>query len=237
MLARPLPRSLTVALLLVCSLSAARAEDAARPTIEASGESAVSAKPDYATIVIGVQSNSKNAQAALADNSKATATLIEALKGAGIEAKDIQTSDFSIWPQMSNAGVSRAAGEPATIVGYSVSNHVRTTIRDVTRLGEILDKAVAAGANTVNGIHFGIANSSVLLDEARKAAFADAKRKAELYAGEAGVKLAGIASLEETGANPAPFAVSAGLERANVPIEAGESKLSVGVRVRFEIAK
>jgi uncharacterized protein len=233
MLAHPLPRSLIVALMLACPLGVARAEDAARPTIEATGESTVSAKPDYATIVIGVQSNSKNAQAALADNSKATANLIEALKGAGIEGKDIQTSDFSIWPQMT--GVGRA--EPTTISGYSVSNHVRTTIRDVTRLGEILDKAVASGANSVNGIHFGIANSSALLDQARKAAFADAKRKAELYANEAGVKLAGIASLEETGAGPAPFAVSAGLERANAPIEAGESKLSIGVRVRFEIAK
>ena len=235
MLTRPLPHALIVALILACSLGVARAEDAARPTIEAAGEGTVSAKPDYATIVLGVQSNSKNAQAALADNSKATTSLIEALKGAGIEAKDLQTSDFSIWPQTSTAG--RSGGEPTTIVGYNVSNHVRTTIRDVTRLGEILDKAVMAGANSVNGIHFGIANSSALLDEARKAAFADAKRKAELYANEAGVKLAGIASLEETGANPAPFAVSAGLERANVPIESGESKLSIGVRVRFEIAK
>jgi uncharacterized protein len=235
MLAHPLPRSLIVALMLACSLGVAHAEDAARPTIEASGESTVSAKPDYAMIVIGVQSNSKNAQTALADNSKATANLIEALKGAGIEAKDIQTSDFSIWPQMSNAG--RAGGEPTTIVGYNVSNHVRTTIRDVTRLGEILDRAVTAGANSVNGIHFGIANASALLDEARKAAFADAKRKAELYAGEAGVKLAGIASLEETGANPAPFAMAAGDMGVKTPIEAGESKLSIGVRVRFEIAK
>jgi uncharacterized protein len=235
MLTRFPSRSLIVALMLACPLGVAHAEDAARPTIVASGESTVSAKPDYAMIVIGVQSNSKNAQAALADNSKATANLIEALKGAGIEAKDIQTSDFSIWPQTSNVG--RTGGEPTTIVGYSVSNHVRTTIRDVTRLGDVLDKAVAAGANSVNGIHFGIANSSVLLDQARKAAFADAKRKAELYAGEAGVKLVGIASLEETGVGPAPFAVSAGLERANAPIEAGESKLSIGVRVRFEIAK
>jgi uncharacterized protein YggE len=233
MLARPLPCSLVAALILACSLGVARAEDAARPTIEASGEGTVSAKPDYAMIVIGVQSNSKTAQAALADNSKATANLIEALKGAGIEAKDIQTSNFSIWPQMS--GVGRA--EPTTIIGYNVSNHVRTTIRDVTRLGEILDKAVTAGANSVNGIHFGLANASALLDEARKAAFADAKRKAELYAGEAGVKLAGIASLEETGANPMPFVMAASDARANAPIEAGESKLSVGVRVRFEIAK
>jgi uncharacterized protein YggE len=182
-----------------------------------------------------VQSNARNAQAALADNSKTTANLIETLKAAGIESKDIQTSDFSIWPQVSNVG--RAGGDPTTIVGYSVSNHVRTTIRDVTKLGEILDRAVTAGANSVNGIHFGIANSSALLDEARKAAFADAKRKAELYASEAGVKLAGIASLEETGAGPAPFAVSASLERASVPIEAGESKLTIGVRVRFDIAK
>ena len=235
MLARPVPRSLLVALMLACSLGVARGDEAARPTIETTGESTVSAKPDFATITIGVQSGGKAAQAVLADNSKATAAVIEILKSAGVEAKDIQTSDFSIWPQTS--GAVRGSGEPTGIVGYTVSNHVKVTLRDLTRLGDVLDKAVSAGANSVNGVQFGVANASVLLDEARKAALADARRKAEIYAVEAGVKLGGMASLEETNGAPAPYPMSAGLERTNVPIEAGERTLSVGVRVRFEIAR
>ncbi|WP_158814744.1 SIMPL domain-containing protein [Methylocapsa sp. S129] len=236
MLAHPVPRSFLIALMLACSLGVAQADEAARPTIETTGESTVGARPDFATITIGEQSAAKTAQAALADNSKATAALIEALKGAGVEAKDIQTSDFSIRPQMSNVG--RSGGEPTTIVGYSVSNRVRATLHDLTRLGDVLDKAVAAGANSVNGIQFGVANASILLDEARKAAFADARRKAELYAGEAGVKLGALASLEETGAAMPVYANAAGMPAAMAaPIESGQSTLSVGVRARFEIAR
>lgn len=211
----------------------ARAEDAPRPTIETTGESTISAKPDFATITIGAESVGKSAQAALAENSKATAVVIESLKVEGVEAKDIQTSDFSIAPQMSNVG--RSGGEAAIVVGYAVSNRVRATVRDLTRLGDLLDKAVSAGANSINSVQFGIANSSVLLDAARKAAFADARRKAALYAEEAGVKLGPLASLEETGAATPVYARTVALAAA--PIESGQASLSVSVRARFEIAR
>jgi uncharacterized protein len=235
MVNRPALHCLIVALALACSVGLSRADDAVRPTIETTGESTISARPDFATITVGVQSAGKTAQAALADNSKATAAVIEALKAAGVEAKDIQTVDFSVWPQMSN--VNRAGGEPTAIVGYAVSNRVRATLRDLAHLGEALDKAVAAGANSVNGIQFGVANASVLLDAARKSAFADARRKAEIYAGETGARLGALASLEETSAAMPVFAKAVGMAASAAPIEAGESTLSVGVRARFEIAR
>jgi uncharacterized protein len=231
----PLPRFPLVALMLACSLGAARADDATRPAIETTGEASIAAKPDFATITIGVQSAGKTAQAALADNSKATAALIEALKNDGIAANDIQTSDFSIWPQMASGP--RGGPEPTAIVGYTVSNRVKATERDLMRLGDVLDKAVTAGANSVNGIQFGLVNESALLDDARKTAFADARRKAELYAAAAGVKLAGLLSLEETSASAPAFLKTHSLERASVPIETGESALSLAVRARFEIAR
>jgi uncharacterized protein YggE len=235
MIDRPFPRALFVAIVLACSLGAARAEDAPRPGIETTGEAGVSAKPDFATVTIGVQTAGRTAQGALADNSKATAALIEALKNDGVAANDIQTSDFSIWPQMASA--LRSGPEPSAIVGYSVSNRVKATLHDLTRLGDVLDKAVTAGANSVNGIQFGFANETALLDDARKSAFADARRKADLYAAAAGVKILGLQSLEETTSSAPAFLKTHSLERASVPIETGESTLSVGVRARFDIAR
>jgi uncharacterized protein len=222
-----------VAFALAGSLAVADAQEAARATIETTGESSVSAKPDFAAISIGVQSAGKAAQATLADNSRATAALIEALKGAGVEAKDIQTSDFRIWPQTPSNP--KNGVEPPVILGYAVSNRVTFTQRDLARLGEVIDKAVAAGGNVIGGVTFGVANASLLLDQARGAALADARRKAEIYAGEAGVKLGGLVELEETG-GPAPVYGRAMSVAAAPPIEPGESKLTVGVRARFEIA-
>jgi uncharacterized protein YggE len=233
MLARPLA-------LLVLTLGfplAAYADEPARPYIETTGESSASAKPDIAVVTIGVQSVAEAAQAALADNSKATQGVIDAVKSAGVDAKDIQTSDFSIWPRMSIPGKNDT--KPPAIVGYTVANRVTVTEHDIARLGDVLDKAVSAGANSINGVQFGVTDASKLLDEARKAAFADARRKAEIYAAEAGVKLGPLIELDETGA-PAPMmyrhAAVAPASIAAAPIEAGESKLTVSVRARFEIA-
>lgn len=234
MLASPVTRPLLFALALVCLAAAAHAQDAARATIETTGESTVGARPDFALVTIGVQSVGKTAQAALADNSKATAAVIETLKGAGVDAKDIQTSDFSIWPRMSN--LAKNNSEPPAILGYAVANRVTVDERDLARLGEVLDKVVAAGANAINGVQFGVSNASALLDEARKAAFADAKRKAEVYAAEAGAKLGALTELDETGAAAPVYARHAVALSAAAPIEAGENKLSVSVHARFEIA-
>ena len=234
MLASPIVRSFLLALTLASTAFVARADEMARATIETTGESTVGAQPDFALITIGVQSASRTAQAALADNSKATAAVIEALKGAGVEAKDIQTSDFSIWPRMSNLAKNDA--EPPAIVGYTVANRVTVDERDLARLGDVIDKVVTAGANSINGVQFGVSNASVLLDQARKAAFTDAKRKAEIYASEAGVKLGALAELDETGAAAPVYMRHALAVGAAAPIEAGESKLSVSVHARFEIA-
>jgi uncharacterized protein YggE len=226
---RPVVRSLFVALMLASSLGLALADDATRMTIETTGEATVSAKPDFATITIGVRGGGRVAQSALAENSRAVAAVVEALKGAGVDAKDIQTADFSIWPQMAGGG---------GLLGFNVSNRVTVTVRDLARLGEALDKAAAGGANSIRGIQFGVTSPSAALDEARKAAFADARRKAELYAAEAGVKLVGLAGLEETSEGGAPTAAApAKLAVAATPIEPGESQLTVSVRAHFEIAR
>ena len=239
MLLRSILRSLLVSFALIFALTAASAQNSPRATISTTGEGAASAAPDFVTVTIGVQSQSKTAGAALAENSKATAAVIDALKGVGVAAKDIQTAEFSVWPQNTEQPSRAANGAALGVAGYIVSNRVTATVRDVARLGEVLDKTVASGANAINGVEFGINNVSRLLDEARKTAFADARRKAEIYAAEARAKLGPLIALEETGAN-APVAGGMTKEMAaapRTPIELGEMRLSVVVNAQFEIAR
>ena len=239
MVLRLLRRPLFVALMVIGALGAANAQSPARSTISTIGEGVASAAPDFAVVTIGVQTQSKTAQSALGENSKATAAVIDALKGVGVAPKDIQTSEFSVWPQNVEQPSRAMGGAPQGVAGYIVSNRVTATVRDVSRLGEVLDKAVASGANAINGVEFGVNDASRLLDEARKTAFADAKRKAEIYAAEAGAKLGPLVSLEESGAS-APIAGGMMKEMAAAPrppIESGEMKLSVLVNAQFEIAR
>ena len=135
-----------------------------------------------------------------------------------------------------------AAGQQTapTITGYSVSNNVTVMVRDIPRLGSLLDKAVTAGANSIYGIGFGHNNASALLDKARPLAVADARRKAEIYASAGGARIGRLMVLtEEAGRLPTVAfsrAYTAGAS-APTPIEAGEDKLTVTVTARFELTQ
>src|SRR5690606_36677150 len=139
----------------------------------------------------------------------AMAELIEALKASGIEARDIQTSGFSVNPNYvyTDARDENGYSLPPRINGYQVSNTVTVTVRDLDALGSILDKSVTAGATTVIGIDFAVADPSELYYQARKAAFADALAKTELYATDDVCTLADISSISESQAfnNPQPY--------------------------------
>jgi uncharacterized protein len=159
------------------------------------------------------------------------------LKSQGIEPKDIQTSALSLAPRYS---VQRP-GETnkPRIIGYMANNDVRIRIRELPKLGSLLDKVVAAGANEIRGVTFDISQRGPLLDEARRRAVADAKHKAVLYAESVGVGLGPLVSLtEESGlTQPQPMrfqAVSAAA--ATVPVEAGEMTLRMRVRMVWSLA-
>ena len=126
------------------------------------------------------------------------------------------------------------------MTGYSVSNNVSVRVRDLPRLGALIDKAVTAGANTIYGISFGHNDVSALLDKARPLAVADARRKAELYAAAGGGRIGRLMVLTEDGGPPGVAHVLPRLRlppRAPTPIEAGEDKLSVSVNARFELTQ
>ncbi|MBN9332636.1 SIMPL domain-containing protein [Devosia sp.] len=207
-------------------------------TIEGRGE--VRAVPDMAQINSGVTTQGATAREALDAHTAAMADLIAALKDAGIETRDIRTSGFSVNPNYvySDARDENGYILPPKINGYQVSNSVSVTVRALEELGTILDKSVNVGANTINGVSFSVADPSELYNQARKAAFADARSKAELYAAAAGAKLGDLEAISESQNinNPMPMYARAELaSAAPVPVEAGEMTFEIGVNVQWEL--
>jgi uncharacterized protein len=206
--------------------------------VEVSGEGSVNAAPDFARVTLGVTSTGKNAGEAMATNAKAANALVSLIKSEGVAPADIQTSDLSISPMFSEAAPGEASAP--TITGYSVSDNVTVTVRDIPRLGALLDKAVTAGANSIYGIGFGHNNGSALLDKARPLAVADARRKAEIYASAGGARIGRLMVLTEEAGRQPPVAFSRAYTAgaaAPTPIEAGEDKVTVTITARFELTQ
>jgi uncharacterized protein len=200
--------------------------------ISVTGEAAVSVPPDQAQIDAGVATEAKTAREASDANNAAMGKVLLALKGAGIEEKDYQTSRLSLQPE---SAPNRSSG-PATIVGYHASNRVTIRLRDVTKVASMIDTLVGAGANDIGGINFTVSQASKLLDDAREQAIADARRKAEIYAKAAGVTLGAPLSISE-GGTPVPitFRRMAGGMAAAAPVAQGEETLQVTVAVSWAI--
>jgi uncharacterized protein len=206
--------------------------------VEVSGEGSVGAAPDFARVTLGATSTGKNAGEAMAANAKAANALVSLIKTEGVAPADIQTSELSISPTFSQPPPGQQT-EP-TITGYNVSNNVTVTLRDIPRLGALLDKALAAGANSIYGIGFGHNDMSALLDKARPLAVADARRKAEIYASAGGARIGRLMVLTEEAGRQMPVAFSRAFAAgapAPTPIEAGEDKLTVTITARFELTQ
>ena len=199
--------------------------------ISVTGEATVSVPPDLAEIDGGVTSEAKTAREASEANNAAMGKVLQALKGAGIEEKDIQTARLSLQPQ---SAPNRSG--PSAIAGYRASNRVTLRVRDVTKVASVIDTLVGAGANEIGGIHFVVSQASKLLDEARERAVADARRKAEIYAKAAGVTLGAPLSISEAGNSaPAPYRRMAAGMAASAPVAQGEETLQVTVSVSWAI--
>ena len=199
--------------------------------ISVTGEATVSVPPDLAQVDAGVTSDGKTAREASDTNNAAMGKVLLALKSAGIEQKDYQTSRLSLQPQYppNRSG-------PSPVVGYRASNLVIIRVRDVTKIANVIDTLVGAGANDIGGINFMVSQASKLLDDARTQAVADARRKAEIYAKAAGVTLGAPLSISEEGATPRPvFRAKMAAEMAATPVAQGEETLSVTVNVSWSI--
>ena len=160
--------------------------------------------------------------------------LIDGLKAAGIEAKDIKTTSFNVNPRYQNF----KDGRPAVINGYQVHNQVRITVRALDRLGQILDTAVTLGANQVGGIEFLVSAAETLKDEARKVAMQNALRRAKLFAAAGGAEVGEIIAIAEDMAAPPSRPVMmarAAMSADAVPIERGTQSLEVRVNVTWAL--
>jgi uncharacterized protein YggE len=200
--------------------------------IVVSGEGTVSVAPDNAELTAGVTTKAKIAKEAADANSKLMTAVIAALVDAGIAKKDIQTSQFSVQPIYTN----QSNTEPK-LTGFSASNQVTVTIRQIDKVSEIADRLVSAGATNIGNLAFLHSDTSKLLDQAREAAVADARRKAELYARAAGVTLGRVVLINENSAS-IPFAkmVRSAVAFDRAPIASGEDTLRVDITVGFDIA-
>lgn len=234
----------SAAILAFSSLAPAQAENE-RPyrVLSLSGTGEVLARPDTASINSGVVSNAKTAQAALAANSAAMNSLFRELKAAGIADRDLQTSNFSIVPQYTPYDPKNPAPQHERIIGYQVSNGVTVRVRDLDRLGRLIDQMTTAGANRMNGISFYVDKTENLMEEARRKAMADVRRKADLYAEGLGVKLKRVLTISENVSQPGPqpmraaglMAMSEGASRKAAPVAAGEQSLSIRLSVTWEL--
>jgi uncharacterized protein len=202
------------------------------PAISVTGEATVSVPPDQAQIDGGVTSDAKTAREASDANNAAMGKVLLALKGAGIDEKDYQTSRLSLQPQYAP----NRSG-PSPVAGYRASNRVTVKLRDVTKVASIIDVLVGAGANELGGINFVVSQASKLLDDAREKAVADARRKAEIYAKAAGVTLGEPLNISEEGGSGPPVFRSkmAAPMAAGAPVAQGEETLSVSVSVSWAI--
>jgi len=206
-------------------------------TLSVSGTGRVTLTPDIAYMTVGVQTEGKDAAEAVAENNSKTQAVIDALDAAGVDSKDIKTTNFSIYPQQQYDDRGKPSGE----ITYVVNNSVYVIVRDLDTIGDLLNTAVAAGANTIQGIQFDVDDKTDALAEAQENAVANAQAQAENLADASGVTLGQVLSINTfSGAVPIPRYDGIGggamlAQAAPVPVSPGEMTISVDVSMVYEI--
>jgi len=202
-------------------------------TITVTGTGLVTLTPDIAYIYIGVRSQDASASIAMAGNNTNAQAVIAVIKAAGVDDKDIQTTNFSIYPQQQYDD----KGNMTSIL-YVVENTVYVTVRDLAKLGSLLDASVRSGANTINSISFDVADKTEALSQARLAAVADARRQADELTGATGVSLDDVQTISYYDSS-APLTIQyARAEMAvdnSVPIQAGSMQITTTVTIVYNI--
>ena len=235
--AKPVMQAATLVLILFTGMSLAMADKNGR-YITVSGKGEVSAAPDTAWISSGVNTQAKTAAEALKENTKLMEQVIEVFLDADIDKKNIQTSGFNVNPVYDYS----RDNKPPKLAGYQVSNNVSVKVTNLKKLGGLLDDIVESGSNQVSGIRFGFDDDEALLDDARKRAIANAKKKAKLYAEAADVDVGDVISINETGVRtPQPvyrraeMAQAKMMDQGSVPVMGGEQEISASVTVVYQL--
>lgn len=204
-------------------------------TVIVTGNGEATKAPDMAYLTLGVEADGATASEALRKNSAQMEATLKTLREAGVERKDIQTSNLSVGARYD---YSREGGAPR-LIGYQATNTVSVKLRNLDKAGGVIDRAVSSGSNRLDSISFGFADPKPLFNDARKAAVADARERASLYAEAAGVKLGRVLQISDnftSAPGPYPVAMRAdALEAKAVPIAAGEQSIGASVTVVYAI--
>lgn len=206
-------------------------------TISVTGNGKTILTPDIATINIGVHTENADVSAALTENNAKAQAVRDALVGFGVKPEDIQTTNFSIYPNQQYGPQGELLG-----IKYSVDNSVYITVRDLAKLGDVLTTTISSGANNIYGITFDVADREKALSEARLAAVADAKTQADELAAAAGLKVGKVMNLSVNATSPTPMYASNGMgggggamAAAPAPISSGQLVVTVDAYVTYEI--
>ena len=201
--------------------------------ISVTGEGRVTVVPDMAAVSLAVVREAPNAGDALAQASAAAADVLAAMRTLGIDPRDVQTIDVSLNPVY---GERDEPGDVSPIVAYRARNALSVRVRDLARLGEVIDRSVAMGANEGGGLQLTVSNADGLRGEARRLAVRDAAARAEEMAEAAGVAIGPLVELREGGARPFEPVLEARMAMADsVPIAAGETEITASVTAVYAI--
>jgi uncharacterized protein YggE len=228
-----IPTILLIAAVVLSACSASVQLGQTQPrTINVTGNAEVILAPDIAYVSIGVHSEAETAKAAVATNNSQTQAVIDAIKGQGVEDKDIKTTNFSVYQQEKFA-------QPVNPALCFAGQHRLWTVRDITKIGDILDASISAGANSIYGITFDVQDKESAMASGRDQAMVDAQAQAEQLASAAGVTLGEVQSISYYSSAPVPVyydsKMAGGGGAGNVPISPGQLTLSVAVNVVYGI--
>jgi len=214
------------------SLAATNPRDLPARTITVVGQAKVSAKPDIAYVNLGAQYVAPTASEATGQANDAMSAIITALKDLGFDDKDIQTATYNVYPQQEFQN-----GTPGKITGYQVSSTVRVTVRNLNGLGSVLDQAIKAGANNIQGIAFGLDDPTTAQMAAYDQAVADARTRADELARVSDVQVEQVQSITQLdSSSPGPIVEAAvGNGGASTPIESGTIEYQARVQIIYTI--
>jgi len=241
---RPLALSLALAALVPMTLHAQSTPQASIASsdgtlLSVSAEASSKRVPDVATISTGVVTRAADANAAMRQNADQMAKVMAAIKAAGVAERDIQTSGENL-----NPNYNYTRNKPPKINGYEARNTVSIKVRDIGKLGKVMDSLVAAGANDLNGPSFEVDKPDEAYDEARRGALEKAQARAEMYAKALGLRVRRIVSIDESGSSfprPMPMmrtmAMAAPKAAADTEVSPGEASLSAHLNVVFELGR
>jgi uncharacterized protein len=202
-------------------------------TIVVPGTGRVSVVPDVADLRLGVAVARPKVDAARSEAARLMDAILAAVDGAGVARRDVRTTMLSIQPRYDYRD-----GRPPTLTGYELANVVEVTVRDLAKLGDVVDASLGAGATSMDGLTFRVADPAPVEREARRLAMADARSRAEVLAAEGGLAIEGVSDIVEGAASrpPMPFPKAERMlaaADAATPVEAGALEVAVSVTVTF----